>query len=91
MTTQQNHVNHKNSGIIGVFIGLAVLFFGLLLALFVLKTILAIFFALAPVAGLALTAYGGYRYVNADAEGEKLQAMKIVAGGLAVFTLGIIF
>jgi hypothetical protein len=91
MTTNQTHAQRNGSGIIGVFIGLALLFFGLLLALFILRVLLKIVFALAPLAGLAIAAYGGYQYMRADVQDEKLDAMKIVAVGLGVAVLGLIF
>ena len=91
MTTNQTHAKRKSSGIIGVFIGLAVLFFVLLLAVFILKTALSVFFALAPIAGLAIAGYGGYRYAQADADSDKLDATRIIAVGLGIALLGIIF
>ena len=93
MASNHTQVHHKSngSGIIGVFIGLALLFFGLLLALLVLRILLKIVFALAPLAGLAIAAYGGYQYMQADQERERLGAMKIVAVGLGVAVLGLIF
>jgi len=93
MASNHTHVERNGNGalIIGVFIGLAILFFGLLLVLFILRVVLKVVFALAPLAGLAIAAYGGYRYMQADLESERLEAMKIVAVGLGVAVLGLIF
>lgn len=89
--TEHTHPHKGNSGIIGVFIGLTVLFFGLLMVLFVLKIVLGIFFFIAPVVGIVTAAYGGFRYFKADSEGEKLSAMSLVAAGLGIALLGVIF
>lgn len=91
MATQQGRVDKNGAGIIGVFIGLAVLFFALLLVVFVLSTVLTIFMVLAPVAGLILAAYGSFRYWQSDVDHEQLNAMKIVALGLGIALLGVIF
>jgi hypothetical protein len=77
----------RTSGVVSLFIGLAVLLFVLLLALWVLK----IFFAVAPLIGIAMAAYGGWRYYQAGTDGEKLSAMSLVAGGLGIAVLGFIF
>lgn len=87
----QNAKANKSSGIIGMFIGLTVLFFVLLVALFLLKIVVGAFFLFAPVVGLITAAYGGYRYWQADAEADKLKAMTIVAAGMGIAFLGVIF
>lgn len=87
----QNVKANKSSGIIGMFIGLTVLFFVLLVALFLLKVVLGLFFFFAPLLGLVTAAYGGYRYWQADEEGDKLKAMTIVAAGMGIAFLGVIF
>lgn len=77
----------KTSGVVSLFIGLAVLLFVLLLALFILR----IFFAVAPLIGIAMAAYGGWRYYQSSTDAEKLSAMSLVAGGLGIAVLGFIF
>ena len=88
--TQNAKVN-KSSGIIGMFIGLTVLFFVLLVALFILKVIVGAFLIFAPVVGLITAAYGGYRYWQADTEADKLKAMTIVAVGMSIAFFGVLF
>jgi len=88
--TQNAKVN-KSSGIIGMFIGLTVLFFVLLVALFLLKIVVGMFFFFAPVVGLITAAYGGYRYWQADTEADKHKAMTFVAAGMGIAFLGLLF
>lgn len=87
----QNAKAHKSSGIIGMFIGLTVLFFVLLVALFLLKIVVSAFLIFAPVVGLLTAAYGGYRYWQADSDADKLKAMTIVAAGMGIAFFGVIF
>lgn len=87
----QNAQTQKSTGLISVFIGLTVLLFILFAALFVIEIVLTVFFALAPVVGIVIAAYGGYTYRQADTDAGRLKAMRIVAVGLGVALLGIIF
>ncbi len=87
----QNVKANKSSGIIGMFIGLTVLFFVLLVALFLVTAALKVLFFFAPLLGLVTAAYGGYRYWQADEESDKLKAMTIVAVGMGIAFLGVIF
>jgi hypothetical protein len=83
-------MKHHNSSFMSVFISLTMLFFGLLVALFLLKMVLGAFLFFAPVVGLVIAGMGGVRYVKADTEAEKLSAMKWVAVGLGVILVRII-
>ena len=81
----------KSSGAVSLFIGLAVLLFVLLTALLVLKIALKIFFGLAIPVGLVMAAYGGWRYSQSTTDADKHSAMSLVAGGLGIALLGVIF
>ncbi|MCI0709430.1 MAG: hypothetical protein L0154_04630 [Chloroflexi bacterium] len=81
----------KTSSVVSLFIGLAVLLFVLLLALFMLKIAVQLVFGLAPLVGIVMAIYGGWRYYEGTTDAQKLRAMYYVAGGLTLAFLGALF
>jgi hypothetical protein len=80
-------MKRHSSGFMSVFISLTMLFFGLLTALFLLHAVFGIFMFVAGFAGFIVAGMGGYRYLKADNEAEKLGAMTWVAAGLALIVV----
>lgn len=81
----------KSSSVVSLFIGLAVLLFVLLVALLMLKIAVQLVFGLAPLVGIVMAIYGGWRYYDGTTDAQKLRAMYYVAGGLALAFLGALF
>jgi hypothetical protein len=80
--------SNTNGGLINLIIGLSLLAFTLMLALF----ILGIIFKLAPVLGFFVAVGGGIWYFQAKDDHAKLRAAQTVAAGLIVmFVFGAIF
>jgi hypothetical protein len=80
--------SNNNGGIINLIIGLSLLAFTLMLALFVL----GIIFHLAPVIGFFVAVGGGIWYFQANDDHSKLRAAQTLAAGLIIMVVfGAIF